>query len=606
MEQLDVVVIGAGMYGLGAAKQYLSQHRDERLAILESASTIGGVWAEHRLFPGLKSNNLLGTYEFPDFPMDSETFGVYPGEHIPGEVIHAYQLAYAKRFGIYDLIRFNTKVISAEHRPQGGWILEACRINDAGENDSAPVQVLTKRLIVATGITSEPFMPHVQGQESYDRPLIYSKDFPRYVDTIDLMKTKRVTVFGGSKSAWDAVNWSRALLDVASACDTLEKMVGKAHTRMLTWFSPCIWSDNSGYSWIKSFWHGTAIGRAITDTYWKVLAGDVIRIMRFNKHPETKKLKPTSEAMFTGCSFSILNYDTDFLELVRNGTVKVHVADVSHLSEGTVHLDDENNTALESNAMVCATGWTHVSPLKFLPEGIDRRIGVSHAPSLHDEGQNADDDLACEKSLVEKADTEILRRFPRLKVPMKFNPNYVPLTETKAFSASSADELTPVLPHTPMMLYRFMVPGTSEFLRTKDIAFVGSTMNFSTVICAHIQGLWVSAYFDGKLARDPSSAVTSHEDANATAGDGLTLEKVQYETVLHNRFGRWRYPNDPGSKYPDFIFEAVPYFDAMMTDLGLKVHRKGGWFKEVTDPYGPGDYRDLNEEWEAKHSATSP
>ncbi|GKU09800.1 monooxygenase [Fusarium langsethiae] len=158
-----------------------------------------------------------------------------------------------------------------------------------------------------------------------------------------------------------------------------------------------------------------------------------------------------------------------------------------------------------------------------------------------------------------------------------------------------------VPPRTPMMLYHFMVPGTAEFLRTKDIAFTGYSTNFSNGTCAHIQGLWISAFFDGTLARDPSSAVASESGSNKDiSGKTMTLNEVHWQTVLHNRFGKWRYPKDTGFKSPDFIFEAVPFMDMMMADLGLAVHRKKGWFKEMTEPYGPEDYATINKEFAAR------
>lgn len=143
---------------------------------------------------------------------------------------------------------------------------------------------------------------------------------------------------------------------------------------------------------------------------------------------------------------------------------------------------------------------------------------------------------------------------------MKFNRNYVPLTQTKAFkqAPNTEAETTVSSPSSSFMLYHFMVPGTSEFLRTKDLPIAGAVQNFSNVICAHIQGLWISAFFDGKLARDPSSAVTpadAGDAAESAKGEGaMTLDEVHWQTVLHNRFGRWRYPNDPGAKHPDFVF----------------------------------------------------
>lgn len=158
------------------------------------------MWATERLYPGLKSNNLLGTYEYPDYPMTTERFGVRPKEHVPGPVIHEYMEAYAQQFGILKCVRLRTKVLSAEHLTGGGWVLE---VRDSGDEAAPLVKVSTQRLVLATGLTSEPFMPHIQGQDDYDRPLFHTKDFRKHEDTID--PGKRVTVFGGNKSAWDAV-----------------------------------------------------------------------------------------------------------------------------------------------------------------------------------------------------------------------------------------------------------------------------------------------------------------------------------------------------------------------------------------------------------------
>lgn len=51
---------------------------------------------------------------------------------------------------------------------------------------------------------------------------------------------------------------------------------------------------------------------------------------------------------------------------------------------------------------------------------------------------------------------------------------------------------------------------------------------------------------------------------------------------------------------PDFVFDAVPYMDLMMRDLGLQPNRKQGW-KDVWQPYGPADYRGCVDEWVEKH-----
>ena len=197
--------------------------------------------------------------------------------------------------------------------------------------------------------------------------------------------------------------------------------------------------------------------------------------------------------------------------------------------------------------------------------------------------------LASKESLMLKADAEILNKFPILKDQPKFN-SYTAITEQDGIVTPGESDPKPSDGQAPYMLYRFMIPSSPRFLQRRDIAFIGMGFNFSTAITAHLQGLWVGAYFSRRMVNDPSSAV----------GDEKALERVQYETVLHNRFGRWRHPVDWGNKAPSFIFDAVAHFAVLLRDLGVESRRKAGWVTELWQPYGPADYRDVNREWAAR------
>lgn len=141
---------------------------------------------------------MLGTFEYPDFPMDTETYGVKPGEHMSGEVLYKYLTNYAAKFDIIDKIRCQTVVRSAEHQDgaDGGWILTVLR-------DGAESRIFARKLVMAAGLTSEPFLPHIDGQEDFGAPIYHIRDFGKHADTLD--SAKSVTVFGGTKSGFDVV-----------------------------------------------------------------------------------------------------------------------------------------------------------------------------------------------------------------------------------------------------------------------------------------------------------------------------------------------------------------------------------------------------------------
>jgi cation diffusion facilitator CzcD-associated flavoprotein CzcO len=577
-----------GWYGLGAAKQFHCLNPGRSLVVLEQDASIGGTWSDHRIYPGLKSNNLLGTYEYPDFPMNSKTFGVEKNQYIPGGVLNAYLKAYAAKFGITDLIRFNSKATVAEHlETEGGWKLTIHNSKTSSESS-----LYARHLIVATGLTSAAFLPHFDGQETFGGKVFHGKDLLKNAETIE--KGKTITVLGGSKSSWDAVyayasagakvNWiirssgHGPCWMSPSYVTPLKRWIEElANTRFLTWFSPCIWSHASGYNVVRKFLHGTAIGRAIVNGFWAVLGGDVMALNKYDAHPDTAKLKPWTHAMFTGPTFSILNYDSNIFDLVKSDLVNVHIGEIDHLSPGKVHLAD--GTALESDCLLANTGWKHVPAMRFLPEGIEKELGIPHTQPKHD----TDIDLGSYGPLLEKADGEIFERYPRLKDQPVWNQDYVPLTEQKGIS--SDDKASPAKPLTPFMLHRFVIPASERFLKHRDIAFAGFLSNFSNPINAHLQGLWISAYFQGRILNDPAAALDDTE----------AMTKLQYETVLHNRFGQWRYPTD--WRAPATIFDAVPYIDMILSDLGLKTHRKSSALVEIFGHYGPSDYRTTNDEW---------
>lgn len=130
--------------------------------------------------------------------MDNETFGIYPRQHIPGQTISKYIKAYAEKFGVADKIRPSHKVLTAEHQEtaEGGWVLTVS--NGDGEES----RVFARHLVIATGLTSEPWLPHFEGQESFGGNIFHGKDFQSNAYTLKTAKT--VTIFGATKFAWDA------------------------------------------------------------------------------------------------------------------------------------------------------------------------------------------------------------------------------------------------------------------------------------------------------------------------------------------------------------------------------------------------------------------
>ncbi|KAI4250852.1 MAG: hypothetical protein LQ352_005208, partial [Teloschistes flavicans] len=620
-EIVDLVVIGAGWSGLVMVKTYLDLNAKANVIALESARSIGGVWSEERMYSGLRTNNLYDSLEYSDYPMDERTFGVKAGEHIPGPAVHKYLRSYAERFDIHRRIRFGTWVQTVERRSDGAWLIN-CRsdphssstVGAGSTNDSAvdrPLkQILTKKLVISSGLTSEPFLPHIPGSDDFNAPLFHAKYLLDNFSHTASSTESNVIIYGSAKSAFDAayayasngisVDWIiresghgpiwMAPIHVTPLKKRLDHLIG---VRFLTWFSPCIWGAYDGFGSLRRFFHNTTIGRWIVDRFWDILAGDVMALNGYDKHPETKKLKPWTQAFWIASGLSILNYPEDIFEYVRNGKIKVHIADIDHLSEKKVHLS--NGQTLKADTLVCSTGWKHRPSIKFLPEGTDRALGLPHTTA-----EKAEID-----PLIQKADDYILNTYPRLQQQPAMSKNYKP-----PISSSPSDDNDPCNLDQPYQLYRFMVPPA--YINDRSIGYTGMILSLHTAICAQAQALWLTAYFGDLLpstSSNPTTADLTPPSSSSSLPNGTTSNhesktlsptqktttsfdqsSITYLTILHSRFGRWRYPAGHGKQFPDIAFDAIPYVDMLLRDLGLEWKRKwkrggwGRWWREVFWP----------------------
>jgi hypothetical protein len=282
---------------------------------------------------------------------------------------------------------------------------------------------------------------------------------------------------------------------------------------------------------------------------------------------------------WTATSLSILNYPTDFYDLVRSGIVKVHISDIDHLSPHTVHLVSEPDP-IQTDALICCTGWKYKPHIQFYPESIEKQLGVPyHDPNTEDFGDDP---------IVMKADEVILTRFPRLRDQPSPNLHYVPMLPATTTDPTTT---TNVEPNRPYRLYRLIAPPTHRF--RNSIVFLGATLCISTMTNMNIQALWAAAYLDGKIQGLPISPASPSSPKKSE-------EELLWDATLTSRFGRWRYPTGYGARFPDFVSDAVPYWDLLLGDLGLQSKRKGGGLREVYDPYGPDDFSTIVEEWIAK------
>ncbi|KAI5364910.1 Putative FAD/NAD(P)-binding domain superfamily [Septoria linicola] len=531
--EYDVIIVGIG--GLCAAKTYLELDADARLLILESRATLGGVWAEQNLYEGLKTNNLYGTYEYSDFPMDAR-YGVKEGQHIPGAVLYRYLTDYAEHFQLTKRLRLRMEVFEVE-KLGDGWNLTT------STEDGKDCTLRTRKLIMCC--------------ENFDKPVFNHGALRDQAEALAREpNVKDVTVVGASKIGYDAVylfandgkkvDWvirksgggavwmSQPWVKLGPWTVMLEHV---ACMRFFSWFSPCIWGDYDGFGWIRGFLNRTRIGRWLMDGLWERVRFDVIDTAGYRKEKALEHLEPL-ESLFWTARVGIHNYASDHHELIRSGKVELHHKDIAHLSPGgTVAFDD--GSTRHTDAVVAITGWQLDPAIKYKPDGTDASLGIpsrSYTKSELELWAHRDDE----------ADEGILRQFPRLADPPK---RKLPFTQTI----------------TPFRMYRGIAPPGLTAEGDRSLAFLKMVHCTSNMVLAETQALWAFAYLNNKLDIDEPD--------------------VYRQTSLSSRF--------------EFVYDAISYADMLLSDLGLQKHRKSSWWKERFEGYTIHDYKGLIDEWQA-------
>ena len=103
----DVIIVGAGLSGIGAAYHIQSKCPGSSYAVLEARASMGGTWDLFK-YPGLRSDSDMYTLGFPFYPWKD------PKAIADGPSILAYIKETAAHFGIDKKIQYNHKVIDAE------------------------------------------------------------------------------------------------------------------------------------------------------------------------------------------------------------------------------------------------------------------------------------------------------------------------------------------------------------------------------------------------------------------------------------------------------------------------------------------------------------
>ena len=185
-EHVDVLIVGAGLSGIGAACQLSDAHPDRTVAILEGRDAMGGTWDLFR-YPGVRSDSDMFTFGFNWRPWPSDT------ALADGDLILDYLRTVAEEREVDKLIRYRHRVTGA------AWDSDTQRWTVDVEHDGAPLTITCNLLWGCTGYYDydTPHDPRLPGIDDFTGQVVHPQFWP---DDLDYAG-KKVVVIGSGATA---------------------------------------------------------------------------------------------------------------------------------------------------------------------------------------------------------------------------------------------------------------------------------------------------------------------------------------------------------------------------------------------------------------------
>jgi len=186
--EFDVLIIGAGLSGIGAACHLAMECPGKRVGILERRMAIGGTWDLFR-YPGIRSDSDMFSFGFKFRPWNELKVLA------DGPAIRQYVSETAREYGVDRKIQFGLKTTAVDwSSEQRCWTVTAVH-EASGETRSFRARFL----IGATGYYNydRGYLPQFPGVERFQGQCIHPQQWPAQLD----YRGKRVVVIGSGATA---------------------------------------------------------------------------------------------------------------------------------------------------------------------------------------------------------------------------------------------------------------------------------------------------------------------------------------------------------------------------------------------------------------------
>ena len=339
-EHFDVLIVGAGLSGVGAGYHLQDRSPDRSYVILEAREAIGGTWDLFR-YPGIRSDSDMYTLGYSFKPWTDQK------AIADGPSIWKYVNETAREYGIGKHIRFKHRVARA------AWSSEEARWTVEAEHGGATKRFTANFLLMCSGYYKyeHGYMPDFKGMDRFKGPIIQPQLWPEDLD----YSGKRVVVIGSGATA---VTLVPAMTDKAAHVTMLQRTptymislpsVDALGQRLRRWFSPQLAYDiNRGFrTFFQQFFFRFARNRpeAFKKRLMKRIAEQLPK-ETIEKH-FTPPYNPWEQRL-------CLVPDNDMFEAIRSGKASVVTDHIETFTEKGIKL--KSGEELEADIIVAATG----------------------------------------------------------------------------------------------------------------------------------------------------------------------------------------------------------------------------------------------------------
>jgi cation diffusion facilitator CzcD-associated flavoprotein CzcO len=358
-EHFDVLIVGAGVSGIGSAWQLLQRLPDTRFAILEALDTHGGTWVTHR-YPGIRSDSDLHTYGY--------SFKPWTGPPIATAAeIKAYMGEIIAEAGIDRHIRYGHRVISADwSAAEARWTVVAERVA-TGET----LLFTAGFLWMCQGYYrhDEGYTPEWPGMADFTGRIVHPQTWPEDLDVTG----KRVVVIGSGATA------ATLLPSIAGQCAHVT-MLQRSPTYFRTGRNAIDLAETLRQLAVDETWIHEIVRRKILfdqdaftrQTFEKPerVKEELIGVIRGIMGPDydvDTHFTPTYRPWRQRIAFVP---DADLFEAIKAGRASVVTDTIECFTPGGIRLG--SGEELEADIIVTATGF-HLSVMGDIPFTVDGR-----------------------------------------------------------------------------------------------------------------------------------------------------------------------------------------------------------------------------------------